>query len=120
VPLGRGATGGRWAPAARLAGGATSLDPKGDCFRGDRRVGPCQAGRPESASGLPAGSYRVTARRVDPNQLPLLIGSLRSQLLAQISYQQDSGITDSLDQQISRSRFQRQQQKFHIVHTGHP
>ena len=46
--------------------------------------------------------------------------NLRSQLLAQISYQQDSGITDSLDQQISRSRFQRQQQKFHIVHTAYP
>eukprot|EP01047_Picozoa_sp_COSAG01_P029943 COSAG01_NODE_2070_length_8500_cov_7.053803_2_plen_37_part_00 len=31
-------------PAARLAGGATSLDPQGDCFRGDRRVGQVPGG----------------------------------------------------------------------------
>jgi hypothetical protein len=86
----------------------------------------------EAAAGLSPISASASPTRADapdpPNPDETADGSLsisrslnlRSQLLAQISYQQDSGITDSLDQQISRSRFQRQQQKFHIVHTGHP
>jgi hypothetical protein len=85
-----------------------------------------------AAAGLSPISASASPTRADapdpPNPDETADGSLsisrslnlRSQLLAQISYQQDSGITDSLDQQISRSRFQRQQQKFHIVHTGHP
>jgi hypothetical protein len=80
VPRGRGAAGGHRAPAAQLAGGATSLEPKGDCFRGDRRVGPVDLRALRVYPSAPIESQ--PGGRVDPNQLPLPIGSLRGQLSA--------------------------------------